>query len=138
MLDGWSDTHSKWIKMPAGPSLHARSRTAAPLAGCEYIFIKKRQRTLSLWLTFFVHLLISVTGTKMHVIMISRKNAVLFFGRGFLTYQQENATEGNTFGMGLWLRLGSRVFYGGKYEMRILLRLTKLRGGFMLLGKHAS
>lgn len=58
MLDGWSNTHSNWIKMPAGPSLNARIRLAALLAGCEYIFIKKRQGTFSLWLTFFVHLLI--------------------------------------------------------------------------------
>ena len=52
MLDGWSDTHSNWIKMPAGPSLHARSRTAAPLAGCEYIFIKKRQKNPQLMVDF--------------------------------------------------------------------------------------
>lgn len=39
--------------------------------------------------------------------------------------------------MGLWLRLGTRVFYGRKYEM-ILFCLTMLRGGFVLLGKHES
>lgn len=81
MLDGWSNTHSNWIKMPTGPSLNARIRLAAPLAGCEYIFIEKRQGTFSLWLTLSTFL--SVTGTKMYVIMTRWKNAVLFFRARF-------------------------------------------------------
>lgn len=136
MLDGWSNTHSNWIKMPAGPSLNARIRLAAPLAGCEYIFIEKRQGTFSLWLTFFVHLLICYWYQNVCNNDKMEKRCTVS-GRGFLTYQQENATEGNTFVMGLWLRLGTRVFYGRKYEM-ILFCLTMLRGGFVLLGKHES
>lgn len=102
------------IHIPTGsrcllaPFFKCQIRLAAPLAGCEYIFIEKRQEPSAYgWLSLSTFLICYWYQNACNTDKME-KRCTVFQGEVSSLISKKCQGEGNTFVMGLWLRLGTR------------------------------